>query len=288
VIEEIKVLLIVPIYNKEYILKECIESIINQSYKNIKIILIDDCSTDSSYDIAKSFIYDKRITLLKNNKNMGCYYTRNRVLKEYEKEKWDIFSIHDADDISEKDRIKDIVLKFKNNNKLAYIPRIMKIPYAKLLKINKKYFNSESISHDIFKILNKDYKNILNSFLEKDMFWLDANNGVGQAFYSNIIFKEIGFFDNVKFGADDEYLERVKKLCSIDNTYKIFFQENYEYLRYISIIYKNNLTKIYKIDKREEYWNYYRKKIKEVNNKKQLYKNFNLLEKEDKYFIYEK
>ena len=287
-IEEIKVLLIVPIYNKEYILKECIESIINQSYKNIKIILIDDCSTDSSYDIAKSFIYDKRITLLKNNKNMGCYYTRNRVLKEYEKEKWDIFSIHDADDISEKDRIKDIVLKFKNNNKLAYIPRIMKIPYAKLLKINKKYFNSESISHDIFKILNKDYKNILNSFLEKDMFWLDANNGVGQAFYSNIIFKEIGFFDNVKFGADDEYLERVKKLCSIDNTYKIFFQENYEYLRYISIIYKNNLTKIYKIDKREEYWNYYRKKIKEVNNKKQLYKNFNLLEKEDKYFIYEK
>ena len=279
-IEEIKVLLIVPIYNKEYILKECIESIINQSYKNIKIILIDDCSTDSSYDIAKSFIYDKRITLLKNNKNMGCYYTRNRVLKKYEEEKWDIFSIHDADDISEKDRIKDIVLKFKNNDKLAYIPRIMKIPYSKLLKVNKKYFNSKTINHNIFKILNKDYKNILNTFLEKDMSWLDANNGVGQAFYSNTIFKEIGFFDNVKFGADDEYLERVKKLCSIDNTYKIFFQESYEHLSYISIIYKNNLTKIYKIDKREEYWNYYRKKIKEVNNKKQLYKNFNLLEKE--------
>ena len=50
-----KVSIIVPVYNCEKYLKKCIESIINQSYKNIELILIDDGSTDKSYDICLEY-----------------------------------------------------------------------------------------------------------------------------------------------------------------------------------------------------------------------------------------
>lgn len=54
-----KISVIVPIYNSEKYLKKCIDSIINQSYKNLEIILINDGSTDSSGEIADS--YAKRV-----------------------------------------------------------------------------------------------------------------------------------------------------------------------------------------------------------------------------------
>ena len=50
-----KVSVIIPIYNSSFCLKRCIDSIINQSYSNLEIILIDDCSTDDSYNICKKY-----------------------------------------------------------------------------------------------------------------------------------------------------------------------------------------------------------------------------------------
>mgnify|MGYP001052988377 FL=1 len=60
-----KVAIIVPIYNVEEYLKDCLDSIINQSYANLEIILIDDGSSAKSCEIAKEYFYkDSRITLL--------------------------------------------------------------------------------------------------------------------------------------------------------------------------------------------------------------------------------
>ena len=50
-----KVSIIVPVYNCEKYLKRCIESIINQTYKDLELILIDDGSTDKSYDISLEY-----------------------------------------------------------------------------------------------------------------------------------------------------------------------------------------------------------------------------------------
>jgi len=50
-----KISIIVPIYNVEEYVEKCIKSLINQTYKNIEIILVDDGSTDSSYDICKKY-----------------------------------------------------------------------------------------------------------------------------------------------------------------------------------------------------------------------------------------
>ena len=67
--------IIVPIYNAEKYLKKCIDSLVNQTKKELEFILINDGSTDSSEDIIKSY-KDKRIKYFKN-KNQGIGKTRN-------------------------------------------------------------------------------------------------------------------------------------------------------------------------------------------------------------------
>ena len=73
-----KISVIIPIYNTEKFLKECLNSVINQSLKNIEIICINDGSTDNSNNIIEKFKKsDKRIISL-NQKNQGSGISRNR------------------------------------------------------------------------------------------------------------------------------------------------------------------------------------------------------------------
>ena len=74
----IKVSIIVPVYNVELYLRECLDSIINQTLKDIEIICVDDCSTDNSYIILDEYSKkDSRIKLLKHNVNKGLGPARN-------------------------------------------------------------------------------------------------------------------------------------------------------------------------------------------------------------------
>ncbi|MDE6626434.1 MAG: glycosyltransferase, partial [Lachnospiraceae bacterium] len=62
-----KVSVIVPVYNVEAYLRECLESIINQTYEELEIICIDDCSTDGSFAVLKEYEQkDSRIVILEN------------------------------------------------------------------------------------------------------------------------------------------------------------------------------------------------------------------------------
>lgn len=73
-----KVSVIVPVYNVENYLAECLESIINQSYENMEIICINDCSTDRSLEILKEYAqHDSRIVIMENEENRGQAYSRN-------------------------------------------------------------------------------------------------------------------------------------------------------------------------------------------------------------------
>ena len=75
---------IIPMYNATGFIGKCLHSVFNQTFTNFEIILIDDCSTDNSIDIAKNLISTapshlrERITLLKNDKNSGQSFSRNR------------------------------------------------------------------------------------------------------------------------------------------------------------------------------------------------------------------
>ncbi|WP_295156254.1 glycosyltransferase family 2 protein [uncultured Brachyspira sp.] len=74
----IKVSVIIPIYNVEKYLSKCLDSIINQTLKDIEIICINDCSTDNSENIIKEYIKkDNRIKLINHNENQGLGFARN-------------------------------------------------------------------------------------------------------------------------------------------------------------------------------------------------------------------
>ena len=77
-----KVSIIVPVYNNERYIKECIDSIIKQTYENIEIIIINDGSTDKSEDIIKGYeSIDNRVVYIKQE-NGGPSKARNRGIDE--------------------------------------------------------------------------------------------------------------------------------------------------------------------------------------------------------------
>ena len=86
-----KVGIIIPIYNVQNYLKECLESVINQTYKNLEIVLINDGSTDNSINIAKEYARkDSRIVLF-SKENEGQSVARNIGI-EYFKKHYSFFS----------------------------------------------------------------------------------------------------------------------------------------------------------------------------------------------------
>jgi glycosyltransferase involved in cell wall biosynthesis len=77
-----KVSIIIPVYNTEKYLKECLDSIINQTIKEIEIICINDNSTDKSLEILKKYASnDKRIKIINKTKNNGAAAARNTGLE---------------------------------------------------------------------------------------------------------------------------------------------------------------------------------------------------------------
>ena len=75
-----KVSVIIPVHNSSKYIQECINSVINQTYKNLEIIVIDDKSTDNSVEIIKS-IRDKRIKSIELKENVGAALARNKGIE---------------------------------------------------------------------------------------------------------------------------------------------------------------------------------------------------------------
>lgn len=89
--------IIMPNYNCEKYLGETIESVINQTYKNWELIIVDDCSTDNSIQVINTYMEnDNRIKLFVNEQNSGAAASRNWALREATG-KWIAFL--DSDDL---------------------------------------------------------------------------------------------------------------------------------------------------------------------------------------------
>lgn len=106
-----KVSIIVPIYNAEEYIRRCIDSLINQTYKNIEIILLNDGSTDNTDKIIKSY-KDKRINYIKKE-NTGIGNTRNLGIL---KSTGDYIMFIDSDDYIESNAVEVLVNKALSNN----------------------------------------------------------------------------------------------------------------------------------------------------------------------------
>lgn len=95
---------IIPVYNANGFLSAAIDSILNQTYKNLDIIIVDDGSTDETPKILKSFAKkDKRVKILTNKRNLNIATSLNRGIKLA---KGNYIARMDADDISLPNRIE--------------------------------------------------------------------------------------------------------------------------------------------------------------------------------------
>ena len=110
--ENIKVSIIVPIYNVEDYLEECIDSLVNQTYKNIEIILVDDGSTDGSSSICDKYAeQDKRIVLIRKT-NGGLADARNAGISAIS---GSYATIVDADDWIDLETIEVLINKIHSS-----------------------------------------------------------------------------------------------------------------------------------------------------------------------------
>ena len=103
--------IIMPAYNDEKYIKESILSVLNQTYTEWELIIVEDCSTDNTCKIIRMFD-DERIRLLKNDNNMGAALSRNRALREA-KGRWIAFL--DADDIWAPEKLQRQIAYMKEN-----------------------------------------------------------------------------------------------------------------------------------------------------------------------------
>ena len=95
--------IIMPSYNTADYIAESIQSVLEQSYTDWELIVVDDCSTDNTDEVIKPYLTDGRIKYFKNEKNSGAAVSRNHALREA-KGKWIAFL--DSDDLWMPDKLE--------------------------------------------------------------------------------------------------------------------------------------------------------------------------------------
>jgi glycosyltransferase EpsE len=115
-----KVSILMGIYNCSTMLEGCIQSILNQTYKNVEIIMCDDGSTDSTYEVAHYLVkkYPKKMKLIKNEKNQGLAFSLNKCI---EASSGSFLARQDSDDFSRPDRLEKQVQFLLNNDKYSWV-----------------------------------------------------------------------------------------------------------------------------------------------------------------------
>lgn len=167
---------IVPIYNVEKYLVECIESIINQTYRNLQIILVNDGSTDSSYEICKKYLeLDTRIILV-DKANGGSASAKNEGLKTA---KGDYIAFVDSDDFIEPDMIEYMVNTIKKYNS-----DIIQCSFTNLYKNTEKFRQDKIVEQ---KITSKEFLELFLTKWDSSLFW---NKLFKRDVIENVFFRE--------------------------------------------------------------------------------------------------
>jgi glycosyltransferase involved in cell wall biosynthesis len=134
--------IIMPVFNSEKYIKQAIESILDQSYKKFEFIIIDDASSDSTFEILNAYSKtDKRIHLFRNRKNLGVTKTLNLALTHSSGK---YIARMDADDWSYPDRLElQVVLMEKNPNVVVSGSYVAVCDANLKIKYIRKYHHSD-------------------------------------------------------------------------------------------------------------------------------------------------
>jgi len=115
----VKVSIIIPVYNNRIYLEKCIESALNQTYSDVEVIAVDDCSTDPEViEVLKKYADHPRFIFKQNDYNCGISATMNRAIKESSGQ-WIAFL--DCDDWLVPEAIEEVVKTIRSRPDAVYI-----------------------------------------------------------------------------------------------------------------------------------------------------------------------
>lgn len=217
---KIKISVVIPVYNVEKYIRECIESIINQTFKDIEIIVVNDGSKDNSIKIVEEYLSDKRIKII-NKENGGASSARNIGMKIA---KGEYIYFIDSDDFIEKD-VLEVLYKNLESEKLDIIFSNFSFYNDKTKKEKKSKFNfpfKENINKGYYFLYNGEEINVWNRLYRKEFF-----KKYNFEFIEKIIhedqdfgFKTILLAENIKYIENYGYKYRVEREGSIMSSQK--------------------------------------------------------------------
>ena len=241
----IKVSVIVNFHNGEKYLKKCLDSIIEQNYKNIEIILWDNGSNDGSSNLIKTY-RDDRIKYIFNKNKVSLYKARNQAIMYSSGE---FIAFLDSDDWWEKDYLSSREIFFSN-------------PDFDFFYSNTNFFYEKLNKYKIYKNYDLPNGNIFNN-LSKDYFLI-----ISGVIFRRDIFKNFGLFnESYNIIGDYEFLMKIAQFCKAHSS-------NIPMLNYR--VHENNFSKLHSKMFYEEFKDWFNKNILEDKNKNYLnnIKNF--------------
>ena len=190
--ENFKVSIVIPIYNSQDYLEECIRSVLSQSYKNTEIILVNDGSVDGSLLICEKYQKLNSNILVKNQKNLGIVLARKTGI---ENATGDYITFVDSDDYVEPDYIEKLMSNIYENDLVT----------SGLIYRDKYTYDG---------ILPGDYDVNINSPVIKNMIYAKDNvnigiltNMCGKMFKTDLVKKIIQEVDSgIYYGEDGEFV----------------------------------------------------------------------------------
>ncbi len=290
----VKFSIITPVFNTESYLEQCLESILNQTYKNFEIICINDASTDNSLSILKDYAKnDSRIKIINNPKNYGAAISRNNGLKQIQGQ-YVVFV--DSDDYIDKDLLSLCNKKIGKETELIIFGAKTfneKTKRTKNGQYSSKKFPKTFQKHNIFNYHTVSYNKIYKSefLINNDIKFNLTKTGEDQI----VFIKSMLLAKNIEIIKKDLYTYRKNRenaltnskikndISPIENFYAVFdflkannFEERLtrkiksKYLlkaiswygkssSEIKSIYLDGLLKIFEILKRDEkyWWNFF-------------------------------
>lgn len=210
------VTVVVPVYNVEKYLNQCVNSILKQTYKNFELILVDDASTDSSGRICDDIAQqDPRVKVI-HKENAGAGYARNSAM-ELANGKYITFV--DSDDYVEPDLLERLMAGIKRNNADTCIGGWKRVNNDGTIIAVNEYVNTMYNQQDVYVEL---FKRMLGSAPDKKDY---IKMAVWNSLYSMDIINDnhIAFPSEREFISEEtifnsEYYKYAQNVCLIDST----------------------------------------------------------------------
>lgn len=204
---------IVPVYNASNFLIRCINSILNQTFVDFELILIDDCSVDDSYEICKQYAEkDERVRVVKNDVNHGVSYTRNNGI---EISNGDYVAFVDSDDYVSKYYLETLI---KNAQKH---PSFLSMSSLISFSNDKAITDDIAISEKTETVEKKKY--LCNQYCYHPWVW--ATLFESKTLKDN----NIKFAENARFSEDAHFV--AKYMCFVDG---IVISQNRTYYYFLN------------------------------------------------------